>query len=681
MKSRIIVLAVLLLKTAWVFAQLTPGVYIAEEQNCARKREKIQLAVFQVAENYYEAELRITASTNSPTQLFAISYWGGYTNGELILNKGQTREIKEEKLTASNYEPGEQQMATYFSAFAYNQLKLVPITGTKELRILQVNRTSTCSYPTLRYDAALTELHKGMNAAIQQKINNGPRSFFSAKTDNEKAFILYHWGQKLLQEYPNTSFDDLRDATSTTYLRKKYLYKLFRDDQFSPFFETPIGQLDEKKKQQIINELLELRRTPPKITKNNNFRYLLTWQDDLLKAALTTCSGTGYGVCERNVNQAVSDAKNVKVRYGEILNMLSVSNSLTLAQLNSIKVEIEKMEPGLWPSESNLLLKKHHDKEGPIAEAELLHQVSKLVTAYNDYANLQALEQAPSLELFNKVSPGIRDQQLLKIKQAQEKMLQQLVQAEMQSIQKIKSSADPFAASLKWYQDFQTKYGQSYANNSTVQQALKLYQDQRLVLLTSNKLKILAEIKQTTSAAALSQVDNKYMRPGLKGAPVYDELLEAFNTQQASIDFKTKKIMGGYTYEQILAIENKLTDSGEPTEEQMKLATLKIFYNATKRFENMANSKSDFYRWLGQENLMTQYKLTHFEKLGCVKATNRPGYICDCNMAVKTERGDQYGVITDFFMTLAGADSPHVVTHRYIKSEKYGWINLGEVKN
>ena len=671
-------------------SQIQTGVYTASDVRCGRNTENLELEIMHKKGAYYEAYLRTTyKDAYSRETLIEVFYTGQLQANELTLYLQNQYSITGEVFNGNKYLPGKRSSSRSRTGFAFKEMTINTSSGSTAIQPRQVGRYYSCNYPVMKFNSVLSRQKAQVRNVIQQMYNAAPTSFWAAKKTEEKVFSLYKWSEKLWQEHPELTIKDIKGLQSSYRIKDQTVFKIFRDDNFVPVFGKPFDQLSEKEKTALMKELGDLfgktRSTYVKFQKNENksFLYLLPWQYDFLKAAFSPCSGYRKGVCTETVMNAIEQQRTSKQKYQQMLAQLRTNPNLELKKLDAYKSTVNSSAAYLWPSEQQKVLGLVAEKQGPAAEKALRAEATPLLNGPDTYQNLKAVEQLAGSYTFSKASEQLQREIGAQIKEKCASIRATLAHNELAKLDKIaQSKNDPIGQLISWHNTFCRQFdcNKNRFDNSITMVLNKEIQI-RKQLVVSNKTAIAREIKNATSTSGLTRLRNKYLKPFYHDNAVFTDLKKLADDQEEIIIFKTKKIIGNYTYEQVLAIEAQTTATGEPTEDQMKLAIIKKKQGIKNKYDQVANSNPGsgdpvgwLYKWMAQSASGVSVSMPVFEKLGCIKSANRPGYVCDCNMKETVRGGGWMDSISD----MVGA---HVVTHRYLKTEKYGWISLGEVED
>ncbi|MEM9723530.1 MAG: hypothetical protein AAGA10_29960 [Bacteroidota bacterium] len=679
-----------------IFSQVISGVYSNPEVRCKRNIEKIALEIVPVEDNYYRAYLRSESTAyNGQVQNCEIAYTGYTQEGSLYLYAQLGYKVYGESYKKGEYIPGRRVIdGRYSSSFAYPEMRIPISQGTASITPQHTDNRYICRYPALLLDTEETQRYERIRRSLNDMIEKAPTSFVEAKTDQDKIFALYKWSEKLWREYPEMTIKEISGKLGGYGEKSQKPYKLFRNEHFNPVFGTSFTLLSDKNITKILDDLDKIFykgqysiREYKRSKDLKNFRYLLPWQYNFLKSAFKRCGQYDRSMCRDNILKKLKEHQE-QIKFYNVLLYRLENEPFSIYELERDKAKFKSNNSTLWPSEQKVVFETIERLEKTTADRDLINQVNELLRNPLSTMELQKIERLLSGTLYQKASKEKQIIAFQQLKAREEEITQKLIQDELVKLKIISRDEELQIIDQvnEWYYEFCRRFDCIERPQRTdVQLALEEFKKVKETLITLNESMIEQEITRTNDRAQLNFVKNKYFEPFQHGDPssvaLYKVLQEQevlITQQEEIIRFKTEKIIGDFTLEKILEIEAQQTSTGEPTEDQMELAVLKKMLGVTEKFDQIAQSSynpdnhpiAELYRGVFKLGWVkgTNIRFDIFEKVGCIKSPDRPGFTCDCNVKAHISGGGQSSVIFNDFI------GPDIETYRFVKSPTSGWI-------
>lgn len=655
-------------------AQIQTGVYYLPEIAYRGKTEAISLEIEKKSDHYYTAIMRTEPKDQRYSYPYAFYYYGAYENGTLSMHLLHHTEIVNEKLSKNRYYPGQKNVSRASGTLSYKQLKIT--SGNKYINLEPIGPGMRYSSHKFYFDAERSAQAAKIRTIISNDLGVAPQQYFKAQRGEEKIAVLLKWGEQLFYQYPNINPKYLPHKPFISYKTRNSnepkhdaLYYLFSDNAFIPYFGKSFDRLTERERTQIREDINSgfgakggYRYTSRPASP---YLYLIVWQDDALKRALSPSTRYYDPLCLDKTRKAVQDRRLHKQKYEEFISLLANHNNLSTKELENMRNQVNKKLARLSYIEQEKVLSIINQREEVAAEKELIAAFDELAQAPHTFQTLQQAEKTYNGIRTSKAPSNIRKAQSNRGKELISVVCSKLMEQEQEILSTI-VNIDQLA---KWYKTFDSRYQNFAGFSNSVNATYDLFFKQKALALSRSQSAFSKEIAACKNETALNRVERKYLHPFQEKEAIYNEYKTKLEERREEIQFYTKPIMGSYTLAEIQKIEAETTETGEPTEAQMRLAICKKMTGVSQRMKDMANTTvngdlmAGIIKVYGMIGSSASYRISTFEKLGCIPARDKPGYVCDCLIDIRTN-------------AMPGLGGASASTHRYLKTKKYGWTMM-----
>ncbi|MCB0642998.1 MAG: hypothetical protein KDC44_15220, partial [Phaeodactylibacter sp.] len=555
-------------------------------------------------------------------------------DGTFFFQKYRTFQVEGEGVRKGDYEPGNHQRPSINSPFAWSSLRVIQL-GTKELLMKQVGQKYTCSNPQLTYDEAATNSRKRVREALEKAISAAPTNFWEAKKV-EQIFVLARWFDKIFWEHPEMD-PSLLDLAYTHQIKDKnqILLKLFSDRHFRPVFGKAFSQLTDKDKEELLAAIQLLLKGNPRLRpyqkerKEEAYLFLIPWQESLFRNAFSDCpNNSRIYLCTDRIKAFTTEQNNQLSQLDQIQKRLDGDPKRSLSLLLNDWSAHNALQT-LWPSDKAPLSRALANRIHSQAALELAEWVKNLEAQPSSLAGLKEIEAIASTPAYRYSAEEAQQLAEVQLGQKAKQIIVDLMKTESNTLRTIDLQADPITASNRWYADFSRNYQERYGHQTAVQQVYKSYFNYRKQWLKKMEPQFHSELAAAKSESALNQIVAKFLQPENEQTTITLAYRAAIDQRRTAIIYQTRPVIGTYTAADILRISMQTTPTGEPTEEQMKLALFKYYAGVNEQIDQMANTNSTnpvemLLGLFAQSAQQFKISVPYFEKLACQKSQNKP---------------------------------------------------------
>ena len=215
------------------------------------------------------------------------------------------------------------------------------------------------------------------NAQFNERhYKNAPTNFHKARSERDKVYSIYKWGERLLKEFPDITIKELR----TTRKLNRRTIMLLLDDNFAPVFGAPYDQLNKKFQ-------TELKSFYARKKQNQN---ILKWETSILR----------FAYYEQKRSFFSRQFERTRAERKEFKNMLAAleKGNLSFDELIQFKNKSDHFSDSAWPSEIASLKKQIQRSIESVIQEELAKwadEIAGLSSTYNDFRIVESFQHSP----------------------------------------------------------------------------------------------------------------------------------------------------------------------------------------------------------------------------------------------------------------------------------------------
>lgn len=343
----------------------------------------------------------------------------------------------------------------------------------------------------------------------------------------KRAEALTTWSERLEKEYP-----DIGQVGSIAHLVQPKLVNLLADKYFVPVFGKPFDQLSEEQRNKIDQQI-------DQCFKHTRYRDRFTWHWVLQEPFQSNSNHLIYA----NLLQSFKIQKSVREEYETaVLQLSQPGNMVSVQQLNSYIIKLQKDFSSLFPSEIKILEDLILQKSGSASDRELVRLLQQELDKPNNLSTIASIKNFPdrNQSFYRQASTGTVTEVKAELEKKSTQAFSELMQAERKSIDNFPSTPEGMAAAATWHQTFIQQYD-AYKDNKSVTETLDYFEKKNLSFLVTSAPAIESLIRQAQSGSDLREIRNQYLRPLPKNNSVVKELSATLRKKDIQLFLEKRK--------------------------------------------------------------------------------------------------------------------------------------------
>lgn len=543
--------------------------------------------------------------------------------------------------------------------------RMVAVAGTYDSRTdtLQARIAAPgCSSVEVRRDATLSAQLQSQVQTTAQQMQNLPPGSIAAGQFPESCLAFMSWTSRIEQEYPDV--DMYRTVLEAVYPR---LLNLFEDQYFTRFFGSPYDKLSVQDRARVGTQVMRQCFTNPQ------YGHSLTWQRQLDRPFILPAGSFSQAHVMGGVVERRRLREELRSATGQVNALPPTSESWEKALGFESRAKAFSV---LWPSEYKGFDTAVNDAKRRAAAPAMEARLQPLLASAQGFEGLEALEQFASQQanLFASLDGEAGSRYRQQITAKTNALLGGLLAEERSRMDALPSGLPGLERGAAWYQQFQGRFNRR--GGPMVQELERTFLLKRSQLLNAAQPELARLIERAKSPEEVSSIMSRFVPlPTDRHSSVGVTLEQLAKTRNDTLE-RAAVLSGGPTVTRRSPASSGDPAKREPDEGEMYDAVKALLDNYNSGMKNTeASCRAGAYREDpvlalqclailggsgGQGGI--QVKITSFQRIGCEKASNRPGYICDCRSSLSASgltlppslRGMMQGQVSQFRFVWSG---------------------------